>query len=582
MATKLLDFVYATMYKRINNPDSPYWLPTVLKDVRTSDGRSLNPLTVDTWDIGQLGGDEGTTIGDTISDSWWVFVGGAFDIAKAQGVPGLPDNLDAFTSQRDADQPYPGLSLSTVTVTGLANASVGELRDLTPTKDGYRGTVRVTTAAYDTHGWEKQITVTGTYSLVQRVVVIDSPASGGDLKPPTKVVVKGLEGVEWPRQQIEGHGQFRLTATDLAFDVVLRAETAGTGADRTPLLTVEQIKVVSRPAFRLDRDSLTVEGSTIDEDTLEGWKDAAADAFNSEGARQALTAKLVGALDDQSFRDQFSATVTTQLAKALDGVLGAVPAGSLPSYDSGFPAKYGPLEVYLFDRLRASVNDTGSGFYPPAVVLGATDPVLEPYALGDMDLGTYKIGVAQAKISFEGVKATGISNVLVPVEDARLTEGGIGTTLRFGRITGDAKVPPPPLTVTGTGVIAFPGTESGATAQDDDTAPDDDDTIKGSVTVTVTKPSVTAGLSFTGRDADELTIGLDSLALAVAPQDLQVTIHLEEPSPWDKVIQEVLNKDEVKQKIIKGLQDTADSNRTKIADALTTNARTVIRTKLGD
>ncbi|MGG7569469.1 hypothetical protein [Streptomyces sirii] len=177
-------------------------------------------------------------------------------------------------------------------------------------------------------------------------------------------MVKGLEGVEWPRQEIEGHGQFTVTAENLAFDVVLRAETTGTGADRAPQLTVESITVASQPTFHLDEKSLTIEGSTIDENTLETWKQAAADAFNSPDAGQALTAKLVDTLAQPSFRDQFSITVTAQLAKALDGVLGAVPAGTLPSDDSGFPRKYGPLEIYLFDRLRASVNDTGSGFYP--------------------------------------------------------------------------------------------------------------------------------------------------------------------------------------------------------------------------
>ncbi|MGW2633883.1 hypothetical protein ACWC2K_31785 [Streptomyces chattanoogensis] len=583
MATELMNFLYATMYKRVNDPDSPYWLPTVLKDVRTTDGHTLNPLNVDTWDIGELDGAEGKAIGDTIASAWWIFVGSAFDDAKDRGVPDLPDNLDPFTSQRDADRPYPSLSLTSVTVDGLANASVGELQHLTPTENGYRGTIRVTTAAYDTHGWQKQITVKGTYSLVQHVVVIDDPGDGtggDDLKPPTKVVVNGLEGVEWPRQEIEGHGQFAVTAQDLAFDVVLCAEATGTGADRAPRLTVESITVASQPTFHLDEKSLTIEGSTIDEATLDIWKQAAADAFNAPDAGQALTAKLVATLADPSFRDQFSSTVTTQLVKALDGVLGAVPTGSLPSDDSGFPPKYGPLEVYLFDRLRASVNDTGSGFYPPSVVLGATDPTLEPYSLGDIELGSYKIGVATADLSFKGGSIKGISNVLIPVKDAALTDGGIGVTLRFGQLPGDAKVPGPPLTITGTGVVSFPDTAAAPAAAPERAAASDDDTIEGDITVTIDQPSATAALSFSGRDADELTIGLDALTLAIATKDLQVTIKLKEPSPFEQIIQQVLNKDEVKQKIIDGVQSTADTHRTDIAKELTDNARTVIRTKL--
>ncbi|KJY41629.1 hypothetical protein VR41_11690 [Streptomyces sp. NRRL B-1568] len=394
-------------------------------------------------------------------------------------------------------------------------------------------------------------------------------------------MVNGLEGVEWPRQEIEGHGQFTVTAQDLAFDVVLRAEATGMGADRIPQLTVESITVASQPTFHLDEKSLTIEGSTIDQATLDIWKRAAADAFNSADAGKALTGKLVDTLADPSFRDQFSSTVTAQLVKALDGVLGAVPAGSLPSDDSGFPAKYGPLELYLFDRLRASVNDTGSGFYPPTVVLGATDPTLEPYGLGDLDLGSYKIGVATADLGFKRGSIKGISNVLIPVKDAALTDGGIGATLRFGQLPGDAKVPAPPLTITGRWSVSFPDAAAAAAAAPEHaTTNDDDDTIEGDITIKIDQPSATAGLSFSGRDADELTIGLDALTLAIVTKDLQITVDFDQPTIWKAAIEKVLNKDEVKQKIIDGVQSTADTHRADIAKELTDNARTVIHTKL--
>lgn len=563
MAVQLIEFIYATLYKRVNDPASRFWLPTVLKDVQTDDGRALDPLPVAEWNIGELGGDQGKSIGDNIAAQWWVFVGAAYDDAQDDGATGLPD-LALFTSQRDADHPYPTLDLTAVTVEGLRNASVGDLQNPTPTGSGYQGTVRVTTAAYDTHGLRKQITVKGEYSLVQHVVVIDGSV-GSELKPPTKVVVEGLTGVEWPRQEIEGHGQFTMTATDLVLDVALRVEAAGSGSGRAAQLTIDSIAVVGQPAFALDEKSLTIEGSTIDENTLDGWKDAAADAFNSPEAAQALTAKLVGTLTDPAFRTQFSGTLTGQLDKAIDGVLGAVQ-GSLPSADSGFPAKYGPLDVYLFDRLRASVTDTASGFYPPTVVLGASSPTLEPYSLGDIDLGSHNIGVATVDFAFNGGSVKGVSNVQIPVADAGLIDTGIGATLRFGQLPGGGGVPAPPLTLTGTGLISFPG--------------DPDSDLDGDITVTIAHPSAPAKLSFSGRDADELTIALDDLTLSVTPSDLAVTLKLSDPSPFEAAIQKVLNKDEVKQKIIDGVQSTVAAHRTDVAKELTTNARTVIRTKL--
>ncbi|MFF8912847.1 hypothetical protein ACF08M_05840 [Streptomyces sp. NPDC015032] len=568
MATKLLDFIYATMYKRINNPDSPYWLPSVLKEVRAPDGRSLHLLKIPMWDIGQLTGAEGAAIGDNISTQWWTQVVAAFEDARDRGVRDLP-STGAFTHQRDAEHPCPVLSLSDLTVDGLPNASVGELHNLTPTNTGYRGTIRVTTAAYDTHGWRQQITIKGKYSLVQHVVAIDRPGTGNgareDLKPPTKTEINGLQGVEWPRQRIEGHGHFALTVKDLAFDVVLRAEVAGTGADRALQLAVESITLASQPGFHLSEDSLTIEDSKLDPDLLDVWKQSAAGAFNHRDARKALTEKLVGTLAEAAFRDELSATATTQLAKALDGVLGAVPHGGLPHDDSRFPARYGPLEVYLFDRLRASVNDPDSGFYPPTVVLGATNPALEPYDIGHIDLGTHKLGVAPVTLTFKDIRIKGISNVLVPTGDTALTDEGLAATLRFGRLPGDTKTPPPPLTITATGVLSFP---------------DSTDVIEGDITATANQPSATVDLSFTGHDADDLNVGLNSLNLTLATNDLHVTLHLKEPSFWDKAAQKILNQDETKQKIVEGVQTAADAHRADIAQQITENARAVIHAKL--
>ncbi|MFF7019803.1 hypothetical protein ACFY97_02100 [Streptomyces klenkii] len=554
MGTALIDFVYATMRKRVNDPDSPYWLPKVLEKIQTPDHHSLSPLKVDEWQLGALSGDQGATIAGTIADAWWIFVKRAFKQAKAAGVPDLPANLNAFISQPDNVDQYPTLGLTGITVAGLPNASVGDLTGLVPTENGYRGTLRVTAAAYDSHGYQPRITIDGKYQLDQHVVVIDAPRGSG-LKPPTQVVLKGLDayGVDWPSQGIEGHGQFLFTVTGLAFDVDLSIEASGTGADRTAKVTIQSVAIAGTPVYTLDKDHLTIEGDTVTDLTKEVWRNSAVAAFNSPDAATALTAKLAAALNADDFRTQFSGSVTEQLGKALDGVFGT---GTLPAGSGKPPAGDGPLEVYLFDRVRASLNDTGSGFYPPTVVRSSSDPRLDPLSIDSIDLGDQQVMGVSINFKLNHVTVSGISDVLIPVEDAALVAEGVDATLRFGRISQT------PIAVKADVVATF---KSG-------------DHIDGTMNTTVKHPSVALGLSFDGPDADALTIGLRSLSLAADKADLDINIHVDGLD--DKALHQIFNTEEIKGDFIKGVQDGAAQRKDDIAKALTDNARKVIAEKL--
>ncbi|MEO3973540.1 hypothetical protein [Streptomyces sp. CAU 1734] len=565
MTAALVDFLHATMRKRANDPDSPYWLPKILEPVRTPDGRTLSPLEVDSWELGALAGDAGTTVADSIAVAWWNFVGNAWERASRDGASGIPDDLDDFDSQRDRDDPYPALTLLSVTVSGLANASLGELSDVVATENGYRATVRITAAAYDTHGYQPRITVEGSYRLVQHVVVIDDPdsetAAGGQvlaesLKPPTSVPAGGLSeyGVDWPSQTIEGHGEFLFTIEDMAFDVRLTIEPAGSGSARTPRAVVESVAIVSTPVYTLDPDRLTIDGDTVTDANRKAWKGAAVLAFNSPDAATTLTTRLAGTVDAEDFRTQFSGSVTDELATALDGVLGT---GALPSSGGRPPAGDGPLEVYLFDRVRASLNDSGSGFWPPSVVRSADDPPLEPLAIDTIDLGDHQILGTQVNFTLDDVTVDGISDVLIPDDDAALAAGGADATLRFGRISRT------PITVAASVTATF--VSSG-------------DRLDGTMTTTAQQPSVALGLSFSGPDADSLTIGIGSLTVDIDPDGLDIGVHVE--GLPDAAVHTILNTADIKDGFIKGVRDGVGARRDDIAGALTENARKVIAAKL--
>ncbi|MFJ9669921.1 hypothetical protein ACIRP5_03905 [Streptomyces sp. NPDC101221] len=597
MGTTLINFVYATMKKRLNNPRSRYWLPTVLKQVTTPDGGTLTPLRVAEWDVGTIGGRHGTTVSGLIAENWWFAVGSAHRRArkvKAQlerdgkEVPpdlrDLPGNLDAFTPRPSASNPFPSLSFSSVEIHHLPNASVGDLTGLTRTADGYRGTVRITLGAYDTGEWEGKglIRITCGYLLRQEVVAADDPGddSTGPL-PPTTAVVRGLEGVSWPKQVVEGRGTVALTAHDLTFDVRTTLHVSGSGSGRVLAARVDSVDVAADSAlsFSVAEEDLTIEDEWASSRMVNGWKRAAIDAIESDQAAKELKAAMETALSAPAQRDEFSRAVTGQLAAVLDGVLGPVPAGALPVGGSGTGP--GPVEQYLFDRVRHAVNSPASSFYPPAVIHSLDDPGLVPYRIPLLDLGPQSIeDIELSAVRLHDVTVHGLPNLLIPPEDARLTDDGIDLTLRLGRIAGRPeipgtrgpdgsphRVPEPPLVLTGRFEAVFP--PSGE---------DEDDVLRGDVTASLTRPSVPAGLVFSGPDADALEISLRSLDLELAPEEL--TVEVTTGDLFREVIRSLFDSTEVKTVLLRGIRARTAARKDEIAAGLSAAARDIIAAQL--
>ncbi|MFF6860409.1 hypothetical protein [Streptomyces ardesiacus] len=586
MGTALVNFVYTTMKKRLNNPGSRYWLPTLLKEVKAPDGGTLTPLRAAEWKLGPIGGEQGTLVGDTIAKAWWTAVADAFDDAQGREDESkdLPEDLDAFTPRRSEANPLPTLSFSSVEIHHLPNAAVGELTGLTEDSDGYRGSVRITLGAHHCGEWKDrdQIRIKSRYLLCQEVVAADDPDddSTGPL-PPTTTVARGLKGVSWPKQVVEGRGTLELTARDLAFDVQVALHVSGRGPGRTLAARVDSISLAAgvTPTFCLDGKDLTIEDEWTDPKLIESWKRAALKAVNSPDAGRELRAAMEAALSDPGQRDEFSMVVTQQLAAALDGVLGPVSTGALPV--EGSDTRPGPVEQYLFDRVRHAVNSPTSSFYPPAVIHSLDDPVLVPYRIPLLDLGPQSVeGIELSAVRLHDVTVHGLPNLLIPPEDARLTADGIDLTLRLGRITdrpdipgtrgadgSPLRVPEPPLVLTGRFEADFP--PSGE---------DEDDVLSGTFKASLTRPSLAAGLVFSGPDADALEISLRSLDLELTAEE--VTVDVTTGDLFREVIRSLFNSTQVKTVLLHGMRERTAARKDEIAAGLSTAARGIIAAHL--
>ncbi|MFE2438390.1 hypothetical protein [Streptomyces sp. NPDC059409] len=586
MGTALVNFVYTTMKKRLNNPGSRYWLPTLLKEVKAPDGGTLNPLRAAEWKLGAIGGEKGAWAGDHIADTWWIAVGDAFDVAQEREdvSEDLPEDLNAFTARRSEANPLPTLSFSSVEIHHLPNAAVGELTGLTEDSDGYRGSVRITLGAHAFGEWKDrdQIRIKSRYLLRQEVVAADDPDDGstGPL-PPTTTVVRGLEGVSWPKQVVEGRGTLELTARDLAFDVQVALHVSGKGSGRTLAARVDSISLAAgvTPTFSLAKEDLTIEDEWTDPGLIEHWKQAALEAVNSPDAGKELRAAMEAALSDPGQRDEFSMVVTQQLAAALDGVLGPVSTGALPV--EGSDTGTGPVEQYLFDRVRHAVNSPASSFYPPAVIHSLDDPGLVPYLIPLLDLGPQSVeDIELSSVRLHDVTVHGLPNLLIPPQDARLTADGIDLTLRLGRITGrpeipgtrgsdgaPLRVPEPPLALTGRFEAVFP--PSGE---------DEDDVLSGTFTASLRRPSLAAGLVFGGADADALEISLCSLDLELTPEEL--TVDVTTGDLFREVIRSLFDSAQVKTVLLRGIRERTAARKDEIAAGLSTAARGIIAAHL--
>ncbi|MGW2292878.1 hypothetical protein [Streptomyces violaceorubidus] len=586
MGTALVNFVYTTMRKRLNNPGSRYWLPTLLKEVKAPDGGTLTPLRAAEWNLGTIGGEQGPLVGDTIAKAWWMVVGDAFDDAQEREDESkdLPEDLDAFTPRRSEANPLPTLSFSSVEIHHLPNAAVGELTGLTEDSDGYRGSVRITLGAYRHDEWKDRdhIKIKSRYLLRQEVVAADDPDNGatGPL-PPTTTVVRGLEGVSWPKQVVEGRGTLELIARNLAFDVQVALFVSGDGSGRTMAARVDSISLAGgvTPTFSLAEEKLTIEDESTDPELIEGWKRAALTAVNSPDAGRELRAAMEAALADPGQRDEFSMVVTQQLAASLDGVLGPVSTGALPV--EGPVTGTGPVEQYLFDRVRHAVNSPASSFYPPAVIHSLDDPGLVPYRIPLLDLGPQSFeDIELSAVRLHDVTVDGLPNLLIPPEDARLTAEGIYLTLRLGRITGrpeipgtrgsdgsPLRVPEPPLTLTGRFEAVFP--PSGE---------DEDDVLQGQFKASLARPSVAAGLVFSGPDADALEISLRSLDLQLAPEEL--TVEVTTGDLFREVIRSLFDSAQVKTVLLREIRKRTATRKDEIAAGLSTAARGIIAAHL--
>jgi hypothetical protein len=554
MGAGLFGFIFNTLRPRVNDPrNAKFWLPKKLQDLdKPHGGGKMLPIQGTDWKLGNITGTTGSTFQKVITDQWWL---GAVGL-KHRGDPEMA-NHQPIACPAD---PWPQLALPEATIDGLENLWLLPDPDISQPGTGYHCVITFQCGYYQGQGdlpTLSQLRVVGKYALTQ--CVCSAPATQAGEPSPTACD-------DWvPRAAIRGLGDLTVTLTDVFIDAALTMTVVGSGPGRTLQVAVDTITVRGPEPGQLPNlvvDNLTVEtqwewmANAI-------WLPQAKRAIESPDGTRGLIDNLDASLNESDNRTKLGAQLTAQINTSTERILGTIGSGGLPS-DAGQQAS-NPVDQYFFDRLRVAVNAPDSGYYLPKVVSCSNDPPLEPYDAGTITLGDQAVeGIPFQNCRCMDVTITGFSNVLGPANQLILTPAQIDATLNLSTIGSPtiAHVPKPPLTITG--IFSFEAEGMPA--------------MTGGLTITVIPSRVRAMVQTAGQDLDQLVLTFEKLELQAEFNALTISVDID--SMFKSLIDQVVNRDDIKSKILGSINARLSQHLGGISQSATRGVRTSITSAL--
>jgi len=543
------DFIFNTIQTRANNPkNSKYWLPDMLRNMDGSnpDGRFL-PLKGENWDLGPLTGDAADLVQQNMVNQWQL-------VLNATGKGNLLEDYEAIP---DPDKFSPMLSFPDATIEGIFNLFVRPDPVTHSTAKGYDTTITLQFGYYDGTNGRANLTplsLNGVYKLTQSLCLADVEA------PTTNAGILTTE--------IEGIGKFSASFEEAYIDAELHIDVAGQGKSRVvnvniTRLTLRGAKPGTRPV--LDLNNLTI---NTDIKSLEGfWIEAATQAITSPEGQAGMFANMEATLNAPGQRASLSATITERLRRTLDSMAGSVTPGALPVTPS--PGVDNPADAYLFDRIKYALNSPASNWFLPATILALNNPVAEPLAIDRISLPDQNIsGIALKNVNITNLKFKGFSNIQVPEEQMTFkTSTEMQCTANLGAMTtppavGAGVIPAPPII--GTANFSMQPPQSPA--------------LTGSFTVTILKGQLKFSNTYDGEGADQLTVTLKQAQLLIQTSDMIIEIKVQ--SAFKDMINQILNKDNIKRDILAKLNEQLAGNLGTISSEITQGVRRGIASRL--
>ncbi|WP_263081077.1 hypothetical protein [Endozoicomonas sp. Mp262] len=516
-------FLYNTIQKRANDRNNKrFWLPGVLQGIDNPNktvGGKLLPLRGQDWALGKIEGQAGQTI--TLS-----IIGAARSLVESGQSVG-PDMAD----------PYAALGVNEGEIIGLDNLFVYPDPVTTSGAEGYTTTIALKFNEYDDL---ETLGLKGKYQLDQ------------------KIEVTGPEAGQKQIQTITGTGTFSSTITNAKLTADVDIKVTGSGSNRQLDVRVTKLNLLSvtegeKPVFTTH--ILSIDSAEPGYEDI--WLNISNNAFNSPSASDSMLKSVTETLNQPDNLDSLSQTMSSQLVSLLNSLLGE--PGQLPD-DTGQKVT-NPADLYLLDRTRAALNDSGSNLYLPKQILSIKSPQLEPLSIDQIDIGTQNIGGLNWEPNqLSQVMIIGLANNLAPADQIKLQEpvlsllsdqGALETSTQ--RSVDGEEIPPAPLNIT----AAFSFTPPGI------------DPVKGTLKVNVNSSNLDIRATASGSMLDELVITFSYLALLVKLSEISIELDITSDSMMNSFAKTLVNKDSVKQQLVDQVNKQLESNLANISKQVT-------------
>lgn len=621
MGLQLFNFVYNTLLSKANDntAGNSLFLPRALAGMTGAGDVPYLPIKASSWTASNMSG--GQDIANDLAASWANAYQGQLD-TLSEDTPNPPtvtqqmiDDANAALQAIQDDHlhavPYPGagldLTLQQIEIDGLANVSVsGTAPQITINDAGYTAQIKLDFNAYPSTGdsWNQQLALGGTQQGVDSDNGQSFAGLGFSLSQPLCFFSgHGTTPAPIPPSmhlpESNGHPNgFDCSAGGVALLQVGKAELIAS----TTITVSPDGKTIQ---IGLDKLTLQGAGGTVPSFTLQNlqWTSMAPVLFSdfslyytiwtttykallgTPDAAKFLTTSINNALNSADNRAAVEKLLNQQLANAFDSIFGSKQVAG-----GGVDTDTNAVDKYLFDRARAALNDPSSYVYVPALVLGSTSPVLEPYTATNLKIdGPYStsfmsqtLSVSQIVLSDLAIK--GLSNLVAPASGIVFgSNQQASASLRLGTLN-----PGPTLNVDGNSktVPSPPASASTPFSLDVQVGSNTPIPLSGNMTVTLTNTSGTLGVDTTltasGDTPDQLTLNYSAITLVAADADVNIAVQMDGDgnSIYDTFIDEIVNQGPVKEALLAQLNSYIGANLGQIDAAATQFARDALN-KLG-
>ncbi|WP_282126779.1 hypothetical protein [Marinifilum flexuosum] len=532
--SKLFSFIFLTIKSSANDPKAKNFLPTLLSNIKRG-GSPLLPLTEDEWAIGKLAGQSGLSISKSIANQYF----------QINGTPVIPYPADPEPSLDLKDDK----GIKKVIIKGLDNAYITGF-------ENYAYDVATNTVTADIkiqfNYWTKKteklqpgqkitpLSLDTPFILTQKLCKSQSILSTTCSDPSASPVV------------IVGNGTFTADITQMNFEASIKINVE---ENRSGLnVQVTKLGLVTTGAMAPQFSNVKAKLSNIS-DYQSIISTLITSFMSAPDASEAVFTQMQASLNSDHNIDALSSTLKTQVASLLDNRLGKV-AGSLPS-DQG-QQDSNLVDLYLFDRIRYSLNNPSSSWYVQTLLKSYKNPSLNPFKPQNLNIGSFEIfaGFNLTNVTLSNIVITGFPNATSPAETMLLI--------------------PPQLSI-----AILLGALGSTTATADFSADYTGGTLKFGMTITVNSVSLTSLVTPSGEQASELVVTFDSMEYII-PKVSDMKITISDHSGFGPAVEKMLNTTDIQNKIVSAVNSEFKGHLADISKEVTSIASQLINQQLSD